>query len=383
MTAEKNYRLFLAFLKLGLTAFGGPAMVAHVKDLSVRRNQWIDEEAFKNGVALCQSIPGATVMQLVAYVGMKVNGIQGALFSYLGFGLPAFSLMLALSVIYADTHDLPKVASLFNGLQVIVVAIIAHAAYSFSKGLIGKYWELLIAALSAIVLWAGMNPFLVIILSAVISAMILRNDNPGTLPPVPQWDGPRLKDAAILLTIFVAGIAVLYFVDIRLFKLSLLMVKIDLFAFGGGFGSLPLMFQEVVRVNNWLDSKTFMEGIALGQMTPGPIVITATFVGYLLYGLPGAIVATISIFGPSFLLLITVSPYFDRLKASPYFIRATKGILASFAGLLFFMALKFAFAVHWDVIKVVLGSASFIALISKIDILYIVLAGSVISIFVF
>jgi chromate transporter len=162
-----------------------------------------------------------------------------------------------------------------------------------------------------------------------------------------------------------------------------LMVKIDLFAFGGGFGSLPLMFQQVVSINNWLDSKTFMEGIALGQVTPCPIVITATFVGYLLYGLTGAIVATVSIFGPSFLILITVSPYFDRLKSSPYFVKATKGILASFAGLLFFMAMKFAFAIHWDGIRILFGLASAVALIKKADILFIVLIGGAISVFIF
>jgi chromate transporter len=105
----KNRKLFLSFLRLGSTAFGGPAMVAHVKELAVKRNHWIDEETFKNGVALSQSIPGATVMQLVAYVGMKVNGIPGALFSYVGFALPAFILMLALSAAYAGAHALPTV----------------------------------------------------------------------------------------------------------------------------------------------------------------------------------------------------------------------------------------------------------------------------------
>jgi chromate transporter len=379
----ENRKLFLSFLKLGSTAFGGPAMVAHVKELAVKRKHWIDEETFKNGVALCQSIPGATVMQLVAYVGMKVNGIPGALFSYVGFALPAFILMLALSAAYAEAHALPSVASIFNGLQVIVVVIIAHAAYSFGKDLVRKYRELFIAVLSAVALWAGLNPFIVVVLSAVIGCIIIKN-SPSTAPASPiTKSGMKLKGAAILLAVFVSGVGLLYVIDLSLFKLSWLMAKIDLFAFGGGFSSLPLMFQEVVISNKWLDSKTFMDGIALGQVTPGPIVITATFVGYLIYGLPGAIVATISILGPSFLLLTTISPYFDTLRTSPYFVRAIKGILASFVGLLFFIFLKFAYAIHWDSIKVLVGLLSFTALVNKIDILYIVLIGGIISLLVF
>jgi chromate transporter len=161
------------------------------------------------------------------------------------------------------------------------------------------------------------------------------------------------------------------------------MLKVDLFAFGGGFGSVPLMFHEVVNVRNWLDSKTLMEGIALGQVTPGPIVITATFIGYLTHGLPGAVVATIAIFSPSFLMLIMIMPFFDRMKASPSFQRAMKGILASFAGLLLFVLLKFAFAVHWDWLKSLLGLAAFAALLKKVDILYIVLTGTLLSLFFF
>lgn len=379
----ENRKLFLSFLKLGLTAFGGPAMVAHVKELAVKRNHWIDEDTFKNGVVLCQSIPGATVMQLVAYVGMKVNGIRGALFSYVGFALPAFILMLALSAAYAGAHTFPKVISIFNGLQVIVVAIIVHAAYSFGSGLISKYRELLIAVLSAVALWAGINPFIVVVLSALIGCIIVETNQFAVARSDVQGPGLEPKTTAALFAVFFAGLIILYFVDMRLFQLSLLMAKIDLFAFGGGFSALPLMFQEVVISNNWLDSKTFMEGIALGQVTPGPIVITATFVGYLVYGLPGAIVATIAIFGPSFLLLITVTPYFDRLKASPYFAKITKGVLASFAGLLLFIALKFAFEVHWDTLKVLLWLLSFAALLKKVDILYIVLIGSAISVFIF
>jgi chromate transporter len=102
MTSPSVIRLFFSFLRLGLTAFGGPAMIAYIKELSVKKNKWLDEERFKDGVVLCQSIPGATAMQMAGYVGLRVNGIGGALASYVGFGLPAFILMLTFSVLYKN-----------------------------------------------------------------------------------------------------------------------------------------------------------------------------------------------------------------------------------------------------------------------------------------
>jgi chromate transporter len=125
-----------------------------------------------------------------------------------------------------------------------------------------------------------------------------------------------------------------------------------------------------------------MDGIALGQVTPGPIVITATFVGYLVYGLSGAVVATIAIFTPSFFVLVIVAPFFDRLKNSVYFVRVIDGVFASFVGLLLYVCFKFAATVPWDIVRILLGLAALAALIRKVDILYIVLAGAAISVFI-
>ena len=143
------------------------------------------------------------------------------------------------------------------------------------------------------------------------------------------------KPIVTLSALLIGSLIVLYIAYKDLFYLASLMIKIDLFAFGGGFASVPLMLHEIVDVRGWMDSRTFMDGIALGQVTPGPIVITATFVGYLLYGFAGSVVASIAIFTPSFLILATAAPVFDRLKSSRYFSGITKGIFASFVGLYF------------------------------------------------
>lgn len=379
-----HINLFISFLRLGLTAFGGPAMIAYIKEWSVNRKRWLDEETFKEGVSLCQSIPGATAMQMAAYVGLRSGGVIGGLLSFTGFGLPAFALMLMFSIAYVSAHELPFVLSLFKGLQVIVVAIIANATYSFGKGIVKNYREILIALTSTVLLWSGVSPFVVIISAAFVGLVIFRNTGaPESSHHAGQGNEIMFRKLVILSALFLMGLVGLYVLNEGFFNLAAIMLKIDLFAFGGGFGSVPLMLHEIVDVRRWMDSKTFMDGIALGQVTPGPIVITATFVGYLMYGFIGALVATIAVFIPSFLILTGILPFYDRLKTSAYFLRATKGILATFVGLLFYAALKFGTAVPWDISRILLGLATFAALMRKIDILYVVLIGAVISVIIF
>jgi chromate transporter len=374
--------LFLSFFRLGLTAFGGPAMVAHIRELSIARHNWLDERDFKNGVALCQSIPGATAIQMAAYVGLKSGGVAGALASYVGFGMPAFILMLAFSVLYARYNSLPEFISLFAGLQVIVVAIILNAIYAFGKSNVKNIKSAVIAIFSTSLFWWGISPFMVVAGAGLAGLLLFQEARPDS--PSDQTGSKSFRWEAgkiiFLGCILLAALVGLYVVNAALFTLAAIMLKIDLFAFGGGFASLPLMLHEIVIVKGWMASGTFMDGIALGQVTPGPIVITATFVGYMVQGLAGAIVATIAIFTPSFFMVVTVSPIFDRLRSSPYFARVIDGILASFVGLLIYVLMKFALAVPWDVVRIILGLGALAALIRKVDILYIVPAGAVLSI---
>jgi chromate transporter len=132
-----------------------------------------------------------------------------------------------------------------------------------------------------------------------------------------------------------------------------------------------------------MDSQTFMNGIVLGQVTPGPIVITATFIGYLLSGPLGGVISTIGIFLPSFLLVIGISPYFDRLRASPSFNKVISGVLCSFVGLLFSVTIRFALNVHWDLFHILLASGALVALLLKVDILWVVVIGTIISVIIF
>jgi chromate transporter len=366
--------VFFAFFRLGITAFGGPAMVTYIRRMVVGRMGWLDGAVFDEGVALCQAIPGATAMQVTAYAGLRIRGAAGALAAFVGFGLPAFLLMMVLSSLYVSTSALPPVMALFLALQVIVVALVAYATVSFGRTSLRHWIHILIAGIAAVLFIAGLHPIIVIVLAALLGITLLpspdkKQDTPVTTLPHPE------KSFLILLAGAAAFFIVLFLLQSDLFALATTMARIDLFAFGGGFAALPLMFQEVVVVHAWLDSATFMNGLALGQVTPGPIVITATFVGFLAYGFWGGVVATIAIFTPSFLFVIGTVPYYDRLRSSQLYQKMFQGILFSFVGLLLSVTIRLALAVPWSWVSGLLAAGAFLSLLLGAEILWVVIAG--------
>ena len=371
--------IFQAFLELGCTAFGGPAIIAHIRELAVHRKKWLDNDAFRDGVVLSQAIPGATAMQVAAYVGLKARGVWGAVAAYVGLGLPAFLLMLLLSEFYTSSRSITPIVALFGGLQVLVVAIVAQSVFSFGADIIRSIRCTGLAVASAALLMYGISPFIVIAGSGAVGAVLFRDivldGSPAKELRMQQAKWALLVGGGAILV----GLLALYFINSQLFTLSSLMLRINFFAFGGGLSSLPLMHHEIVS-RGWLDSRAFMDGIALGQVTPGPISITGTFIGYLLFGITGAIVATIATFTPSFLLLLAAEPCFEALKSSRTFAMVSKGILSCFVGLLVYVTYRFAHDIPWDGARALLAGAAFIALLRKVDILLIVLIGAIYSV---
>ncbi len=382
-SAPSIKELFFSFFKLGWTAFGGPAMVVHIRKMAVEQKQWLDEATFRNGVALCQMLPGATAMQTAAYVGFKTRSVFGAGASFIGFGLPAFLIMTVLSVLYVNGHSLPPMISAFKGLQCIVIAIVANATFTFGKAWL-KDWKGIFIALTAAAMYGlSLNPMLVIIIAAICGMGMQSKENSASMRTTAPEQSYSPKSFLVIILFAAIAFALLFVFSKNLFGLAFLMSRIDLFAFGGGFSALPIMFNEIVNVRGWLDSLTFLNGIALGQLTPGPIVITATFIGYLLYGFPGAITATIFIFLPSFILVIALEPYFARLQRSLYFNRAIRGILYSFVGLLLSVVVHFALNITWDIARMLFATGTFIALIFNVQLPWIILVGIVLSVIVF
>ena len=373
-------KLFASFFRLGLTAFGGPSMVAYIRRLSVQDKQWLTPGSFNDGVALCQVIPGATAMQSAAYVGLKARGVAGAAATFIGFGLPAFFLMSFLAGIYKLVINMPMTTFVFSCLQAIIIAIIANAAISFGKNTLKEWRSVFITAISVALFWMQVNPIIIIVVSACAGIVLdVKAETDKSTASIREKTKSTLRPVLLILSLYAVILLILFFLNRDMFTLSTLMFRIDLFAFGGGFASVPLMYHEIVEVRHMLDAQAFLNGIALGQVTPGPIVITATFVGYLIAGMWGGIIGTISIFLPSFMMVVGVTPFFDRLRNQKYFNAIITGILSSFVGLLFVVTVRFATDVHWGPAQIFLGAAALIALFLQTDILYVVLAGVAMS----
>ncbi|HLE41101.1 MAG TPA: chromate efflux transporter [Nitrospirota bacterium] len=374
--------LFLAFLRLGATAFGGPAMVSHIKHLTVKKKQWLDEETAVHGIVLCQALPGAMAVNFASYAGYRIKGITGMFVSFAGFALPAFLLMLFFSVVYERTHAVPGVSSLFVGLEIMVVCILVHATYFLGKNSLSSARDITLALMSASALLLKTPP-LMALLGAGFMGIILYKSG-GEAQAVKQVRLSRsFVHAFSLVILFLASLFCLYFSDKKLFDLATVMSKIEIVAFGGGYTALTLMAHEVVEARSWIDSKTFLDGIALGQVTPGPILITASFVGYLIKGVQGAVVGTVYIFAPGLVLITLTLPFLDRLTSSPIFKRVVRGIVCCFVGMLGYVSIKFAAEIPWDPARALFCTASLILVFRGLDLFWLVLAGAAVSVFIF
>ena len=379
--------LFLKIFKLGATAYGGPAMISHIKETTVNRYQWVKEGEFMRGVALCQLIPGATMIQIVTYVGYRVRGVWGALTAMAAFILPAFIAILILSFIYFKFHTLWFIEALFKGLGAIVVAIILNACISFGRPILRDWKVILIAVLSFFAFFFQLNFVLIFVLAAV-AGFVLRPKTPPTKPASPgsaplEGRGKEYLVIVLLAALICVALILSYFVDPKITSLSLNLSKIGALAFGGGFTAIPLIQYEMVDRFQWLSTKEFLDGIALGQVTPGPILITATFVGYKVAHLLGAFMATVGVFFPSFFILVLLIPYHDRLRGVERVRMMEQGVLGSFIGMLALVLFNFGRTSLVDIPRILMAVAAFFAIYKKISLPYILLAGGILSILIF
>lgn len=369
--------LFQAFFWMGLTAFGGLAMFINVRKYVVDKRKWLDADTFDSGLALCQVIPGAIIMQLVAYIGLKLKGIRGAVVCFIGFGLPAFLIMFILSVLYKHTKNISGVELVLTGLRVIIVAIVANAAYIFGKKNFRNVNDWIISAVAAGLFLTRLHPALVLLIAALAGLLFSKKEF-----SVPEKSVKSKTFWFFLLAMFLTGISllILFILTREYFTLATLMLRIDLFSFGGGLASMPIMYHELVDLYGWFDAHTFMDGAILGQVTPGSIIIAATFFGYMHFGIFGSLLATIYVFTPSFLILMGIIPFFDKLRTYPQFNKVINGILCSFVGLLVIVTYRFTIGIHWSLFNILLALTAFILLVRKVEIIWIVLGGIIVSI---
>ncbi|AFM39632.1 chromate transporter, chromate ion transporter family [Desulfosporosinus acidiphilus SJ4] len=369
--------IFWAFFKMGLTAFG-PTMAAEAKKNIVKRKQWLNEQEFLNGLALAQFIPGATFVTLTIFMGYRLRRLAGAVASFTGFLLPPTALMILLSYLYFSYSNLPLVAIAFRGLEAIVVALIVNAIVDLGRSAIKDWQTLFVAVVSLTIACFNQNVFLIILLAAFLSIIVF---SPWKREPsvkraeiaegVFHW-----REIAIVLAVAIGivGISALYPV---LLQLENAFFWIGFLVFGNGFTMIPMIQQQVVNVHHWLNLDQFTAGIALGQITPGPILITATFIGYKVAGVLGAIVATLAIFYHCFVMIIPVMPIYAKIKDNPWVKAIFKGLVASFVGLMVVVAIGMGRNSLTDYTTTVLSVAALAVLrLTKIDVLWVVFGGT-------
>jgi chromate transporter len=368
--------LILTFLKLGFTAFGGPAMQVQIRKEIVDRKQWMEGIRFDAGLALCQVIPGAIIMQLAAYIGLKLKGKKGSVITFIAFGLPSFLIMIGLSMLYKNFRHIETIEAVLVTLRIIVVAIIAHATYTFGKKNFRSINDVAIGFIAALLFLLKLHPAIVINIAVILGLILSRRDKPR----FPYTGRARTFNFfLILLSLVLSSLVLLFLFNPTYFTLATIMLRIDLFSFGGGLAAVPMMYHEFVDLFAWLDKKTLFDGIILGQVTPGSIIITATFAGYYHLGLLGSIVATIFVFIPSYLILMALAPFFDRLSKLKNFARGINGILCSFVGLLLITTINFGLDITWSPEAIIIVLISFVLLLLRVNVGWLILGGLALS----
>lgn len=373
-------------LWLGLTCYGGPAMVDYVREVMVERRRWVGAEEFTEGLALCQLIPGATLTQVVSYTGLLLRGPAGAAAAAACFILPGAVLVLIVSAFYFHWRALPFVQTLSHGVGAVVVAILAHACLRLARTILPTLPALAIAAAACLAYLWRLNAFVVILGAAAIGWLASRErgeraevsdrsgSTVGTVAP-PVWAALAAGTAALLLGMWTAAP--------RLARLCLAFLGIGAVAFGGGYSMIPLIQQQVVDTLGLLSTRVFMDGIALGQITPGPIMLTATFIGYAGWGPSGGVLATLAIFFPSWTILVLAAPRFRAWSKQGAAQGPIRGVVASFVGMLLSLLVRFGSVALIDLPSIVLSAGAFAALLLGVDFPVVIAAGLGLSLLLF
>ncbi|RCR67476.1 chromate transporter [Larkinella punicea] len=296
------------FLRLGTFGFGGPpALVSAMHRDLVLNRQWITEEDYREGMALAQLAPGPLAAQLAIYLGYVHYGICGATLVGFTFVLPSFLMVLGLGWAYVQFDGLPWMQAIFYGIGAAVIGIITMGTYKLTTKTIGKDWlGWLLFSISAIATILTESELLWLVIGSggiywLIKAPPLRLDS-----KVSQASWP-------FLTQVLAAVPT----DSVLWKLALFFAKAGSFVFGSGLAIVPFLYGGVVKEYGWLTEQQFLDAVAVAMITPGPVVITVAFIGYLVAGLPGACVAAAATFLPCYLLTILPAPYFKKYGKHP------------------------------------------------------------------
>jgi chromate transporter len=338
LTAEKKSvpyslkDLVLYFLKLGTWGFGGPvALVGYMNRDLVEKKAWLTEEEYKEGLALAQLAPGPLAAQLGIYIGFVHYRLLGATLVGLAFVMPSFIMVVLLGMAYKVYSGLPWMQAVFYGVGAAVIGIISMSAYKLTIKSISK---LNVAAVKTNwLLWVF---YLVGIVVTVITQReeVLLFITTGIIYMLVKAPPAWIKKQPTAQSILLAGIGFWEYSNDALLKIGLFFAKAGAFVFGSGLAIVPFLHAGVVQEYGWLTESEFVDSVAVAMITPGPVVITVGFIGYLVAGFPGAGVAALATFLPCFLFTVILAPSFKKIAKNHSIKAFVDGITASVIGAL-------------------------------------------------
>jgi chromate transporter len=391
--AEKNKtsytlrQLILYFLKLGATGFGGPvALVGYMHKDLVENRKWISEDEYKQGLALAQLAPGPLAAQLGIYLGFVHYGILGATLAGLAFILPSFIMVVLLGMAYKVYGGLAWMQAVFYGVGAAVIGIIANSSYKLTTKSIGKFnlqsfkqnwllWLFFIAA-AAITFFTQQEQVLLFVAAGLLYMFV---------KAPPKWLNKSTANSFVILQIGFWN-----YESSTLTKIAIFFTKAGAFVFGSGLAIVPFLHAGVVTENHWLTEQQFVDAVAVAMITPGPVVITVGFIGYLIAGFPGACVAALATFLPCYLFTVIPAPYFKKISKNQSIRSFVDGITAAVVGALVGAVILIAKRTLFvgiqntlDIPTLLIAVATILALlyIKKIQEPYIILVAAILGIF--
>ncbi|WP_159946760.1 chromate efflux transporter [Rhizobium sp. 18065] len=360
--------LTTAFARIGVLSFGGPAaQIALMHRICVDEKRWIDEDRYLHALNYCMLLPGPEAQQLATYIGWLLHGVRGGIVAGLLFVLPGLAVIMGLSTLYALYQDVDLVAGLFFGLKAAVLAVVIEAVIRIGKRALKTKFHRILAALAFLALFALSLPFPLVILLAAVAGLVRARITPAEEVPAPVDIAARPPAVRQLLTllfwiaVWLAPLPILWLLaaDTALPELYAFFSKMALVTFGGAYAVLAYVAQVAVEQYQWLKPGEMLDGLALAETTPGPLVLVLSYVGFLagfrhgggldplLAGLLGALLTAWATFIPSFIWIFAGAPYIERLRGNRLMNAALSAITAAVVGVILNLAVWFALHVFF------------------------------------
>jgi chromate transporter len=384
-TKQVNYtlrQLAIYFLKLGTWGFGGPvALVGYMNRDLVENKKWLSEEEYKEGLALAQLAPGPLAAQLGIYIGFVHYGLWGATLAGLAFVTPSFIMVVLLGMAYKIYSGLPLMQAIFYGVGAAVIGIIAISAYKLTIKSIGKLnivaiktnWLLWLFYLAGIVITViTQREEVILFIVAGLLYMLVKAP--------PTW----LKKPLAAPSILFAGIGFWQYSSNTLLNIAIFFTKAGAFVFGSGLAIVPFLHAGVVNEFGWLSEQQFVDAVAVAMITPGPVVITVGFIGYLVAGFPGACVAALATFLPCYIFTIALAPSFKKIANNQSIKAFVQGITAAVIGALVGSVIVIGMRTITDITTAVIALSAVLILVyvKKMQEPYIILAAAIVGILI-